>query len=137
VNGNGNSNGNGFRFPLFYEDVYDALNRTVTANPKGLSMKQIAADTWPARNPDTARSVLSRAINPESHDHNLAPDEMVRIMRVTEVPEHVIFFLCDEFGFDRPARKDKTTFERAVKSQLKNIQDQVSVLMREMKNWKE
>ena len=118
--------------PLFYDGILDSINKIVNGNPKGLSIKQIAMELWPARNPDTARSVLSRTLNEETDVH-LNPQELVHLMKITEAPEHVIFFLCDEFGFERPCRKDKTTFEREIKSQVKTIQEQINNLLREMK----
>lgn len=118
--------------PLFYEGILDAINKSVNGNPKGLSIKQIAMDLWPSRNPDTARSVLSRTLNEETDVH-LNPQELVHLMKITEAPEHFIFFLCDEFGFERPSKKDKTTFEREIKSQVKTIQEQINTLMRELK----
>lgn len=121
---------NGAQAPLFYEDVIDAINKTVAGNAKGLSIKQIAADMWPARNPDTARSEFSRCLNPEDHSHNLDPEEIVRMMEITEAPEHMIFFLCDRFGFERPGVKDKDTFKRELKQGLKTAVDILKVVAR-------
>jgi hypothetical protein len=54
-----------------YDDITDALSKTVNGNPHGLSLKQIASKLWPARTPDTAHSVLSRSINGEYPDVSL------------------------------------------------------------------
>lgn len=114
-------------FPIFYEDIYDALTKMVNTNPRGLNMKQIACELWPARHPDTARSALSRALNPENHDVNLDPEEMIKLMEICG-PEHVMFFLCDRFLFDRTTKKNKTTFEREVKTNFKSLLEGVKQL---------
>jgi hypothetical protein len=118
--------------PLFYEDIMDAINKMVNGNPKGLSLKQIAMDLWPARNPDTARSTLSRALNEENTEQNLNPMEIIKTMHITERPEDIIFYICDEFGYERPVKKDKERFEKVIKKQVKGIQDQVMFLSRQI-----
>ena len=118
---------------LFYEDIMDAIIKMVNGNPKGLSIKQIAMDLWPSRNPDTARAAFSRALNEENNDVNLNPPELVKTMHITSRPEDIIYFLCDEFGFERPARKDKSTFEREVKGQVRDIQERIGAVLQELK----
>lgn len=118
--------------PLFYEDIFDALNKTTNGNPQGLVLKQIASDLWPSRNPDTARSLLSRALNPENTDARLSPDEVVRLMDVCG-PEHVLFFLCDRFGFDRPVKKNRSKFEKEVKDIMKGLTEQMQHVARQIK----
>ncbi len=98
---------------MFYEDVYDALQKTVSGNPQGLAMKQVASALWPTRNPETARSVLSRALNPENNEVKLGPEEIEKVMELCG-PEHVIFYLCDKFGFERPHKKRDLTLEEEV-----------------------
>lgn len=119
-------------FPLFYEDIYDAMSKAANGNPRGLTLKQIACELWPSRNPDTARSVLSRALNPENVDAHLSPEDMVRFMEICGA-EHLMFFYCDRFGYERPAKKDKAAFEQEIKSELKNLVDGVAMLGRKMK----
>lgn len=117
--------------PLFYDGILDAINKAVNGNPKGLSLKQIAMELWPARNPDTARSVLSRTLNEETDVH-LNPQELLLLMKIIERPEDIIFFLCDEFGFDRPMKKDKESFKKEVKGDLKNIMENLKHLSRKV-----
>ncbi len=119
--------------PLFYEDIYDALAKTVNCNSQGLSLKQIACELWPARHPDTARSVLSRALNPENHDVHLDPEEVVKLMEICG-PEHVLFFLSDRFLRERPAKKNKAVFEREIKTELRNLVDGVKQLGRKIED---
>jgi hypothetical protein len=119
-------------FPLFYDDINDAISKMVNGNPEGLSIKQIAMDLWPSRNPDTARSAFSRAINSEQHDLNLRPEEVVKVMEITNRPEDVIFFLCDRFGFERPSKKERKSIEKSITSGIKSIQDQMRALMKEV-----
>lgn len=121
--------------PMFYEDIIDAILKMVNGNPKGLSIKQIAADLWPARNPDTARSALSRALNPENHDVQLNPEELDKTMEITEAPQHVIFYLCDKYGFERPAKKDKKTFQKEIKDKVSDLSSQVQALMKQIKTF--
>lgn len=111
------------QIPMFYEDIDDAIAKAVNTNPKGLNIKQIAMDLWPARNPDTARAAFSRAITPENNDVHLAPEEVVKTMEITEAPEHVIFYLCDRFGFERPKKKDTKTFEKAIKDEMHGLME--------------
>ena len=120
------------QIPLFYEDIMDAINRMVNANPNGLSMKQIAMDLWPACNPDTARSLLSRAITPESHDHNLNPEELNKVMEISGAPEHVIFYFCDKFGFERPRVKAPDSFEKDIKADLKTMTQMMKALVQKV-----
>lgn len=114
-------------FPMFYEDIYDALTKMVNSNPRGLSMKQIACELWPTRNPDTARSALSRGLNPENHDVHFSPEEMVKLMEICG-PEHVMFYICDRFLFERTTKKNKAAFEHEVKTNFKQLLDGVKQL---------
>lgn len=120
------------QFPMFYEDVNDAISKMINGNPNGLSIKQIAMTLWPSRNPDTARSVLSRAMNPENHDVQISPEELDKIIEITGAPEHLLFYLCDKYGFDRPARKDKEKFEKEIKKHIKDMQEQMSSIVRQL-----
>ena len=117
----------------FYEDIYDALNKTVNGNPQGLSIKQVACELWPVRNPETARNTLCRALNPENQDSNLDPEEIIKIMELCG-PEHVLYFLCDHFGFVRPSRKDKKDFEREIKEGVDEVKKQLSSLLRKVEH---
>lgn len=121
------------QYPLFYEGIMDALNKMVNGNPKGLSLKQIAMTLWPSRNSDTARSVFSRTLNEETDVH-LNPEEVVRTMHIADAPEHIIYFLCDEFGFERPLRKDKESFKRDVKSELKGVMNQLRIITKKIES---
>lgn len=116
--------------PLFYEDVYDAIEKAIAS--AGKTKKEIASVIYPGRRIETAMSLLTRALSPENTDVNLNAEMLLTIMRECR-PNDVINFLCDEFGFERPSKKDKTSFEKEVKSQVKNIQDQVSALMHQLK----
>lgn len=118
--------------PLFYEDIMDAIAKMVNGNPQGLSIKQIAMELWPARNPDTGRSTLSRSLSPEHHDQNLNPEELDKIMEITRAPEHVINYLCDKYGFERPSRKDKESFKKEVRQDLKGLMEQLKHISRKV-----
>ncbi len=115
-------------YPLFYDGIMDAINKMVHGNPKGLKIKQIAMDLWPSANPDTARSAFSRAINENNTEQNLTPEELITTMKITEAPEHIIYCLCDEFGFERPPKRDRRSLERNVTENLKSIQEQMKAI---------
>lgn len=114
---------------LFFEDVYDALEKSIAAS--GKSKKDIAAKVYPGRKIETAMSLLTRAMTPENTDVNLNMEMLLVILHETS-PDNFIHFLCDEFGFERSVRKDKETFEKDMKQQVKHIQDQVGSLMRQL-----
>jgi predicted ribosome quality control (RQC) complex YloA/Tae2 family protein len=118
---------------MFYEDIYDALRKTVDTNPRGLKIKTIACEIWPAKHPDTARSELSRSLNPEDRNANLRPEEIVRLMEVCG-PEHVLYYLCDRFIYERTMKKNKAGFEREMKSELKQLLDGVMHLGRKIED---
>lgn len=108
---------------LIYEDINDAISRMVNGNPMGISLKQIAMELWPSRNPNTARSALSRAMSSDYKDMRLSPQELDKLMEITGRPEDIIFFLCDKYSYERPAKKDKVSFEREIRSELKSLID--------------
>ncbi|HDK41278.1 MAG TPA: hypothetical protein ENH31_02875 [Nitrospirae bacterium] len=116
--------------PLFYEDFYDALEQSLSAS--GKTKKEIAAILYPGRTIETAKSLLSRALTPENTDVNLSVEALLTIMKETSADD-IIYFLCDEFGFERPARKDKSTFEREVKGQVRDIQERIGAVLQELK----
>jgi len=134
VNGRNGSKG---QQHLYYDDIYDAINKMVHGNPEGLSIKQIAMTLWPARADDTARNVLSRALNPNENDVNLKPEELDKAMDICKAPEHIIFYFCDKYGFERPQKKDPASFKREVKTQLKNVQDELRHIARKLENIQE
>ena len=111
---------------LFYDSIWDALGRTVHSNTKGYNIKQIGSRLWPSKEVENARATLSKAINPDNESVNLDPEELIKTMEITEAPEHIIYFLCDYFGFDRPPRKNKTAFETQIKEQFQDVVSQVT-----------
>lgn len=119
-------NNNGY---LFYETIYDALQKAIATS--GRSQKEIAALLWPGRDISTAKSLLSRALSPENTDVNLSPEKLITIMKEAR-PEDFIFFLCDEFGFERPARRIKKDVRREIEGQVKNISATLEVLVKKL-----
>jgi len=118
-----------YQVPLFYDDAYDALERAIAAS--GKTKKEIAAACYPGRSIETAKSLLSRALSPENNDVHLCICTILTIMRETR-PDDFIHYLCDEFGFERPIRKERKQFEKTVKEGMKAIQDQFRSLAREI-----
>jgi hypothetical protein len=117
---------------LFYEDIYDALQKMVHGNAYGFSMKEIAARLWPAKKPETARSTLSRAITEEYSDINLDPQEVEKSMEITGRPEDIIYYFCDKFGFERPVRKTRDSLKQEVMSRFGDIQELMKDLNKKM-----
>lgn len=104
--------------PLFYEDIYDAIEKAIASS--GKTKKEIASILYPGRKIETATSLLSRALTPENTDVNLNIEMILTILKETR-PDDFIAYLCDEFGFERPIRKDKERFEKVIKKQVKGI----------------
>lgn len=115
--------------PLFYEDAYDAIEKAIAAS--GKTKKELAAVLYPGRQIETAKSLLTRALTPENTDVHLSIEMLLTILRETR-SDDFIYFLCDEFGFERPQRKDKESFKRDVKQDLKALIDQVKNLSRKV-----
>ena len=111
-----------------YEDEYDAINTAIAAT--GRSKKELAALLYPGRKLSTAESLFSRLLSPESTDVNLTVAQEKAIMRATR-PEDVIYQLCDEFGFDRPARK-KAALETEIRLSMMNMQKQMLEMMQKL-----
>lgn len=111
---------------LFYGDAYEALERAIASS--GKTKKEIAAACYPGRTPETAKSLLSRALNPENSDVHLCICTMLTIMRETR-PDDFLYYLCDEFGFNRPDRKAPEDLEREVAAGMAEIKDMMQELM--------
>lgn len=115
--------------PLFYEDPYDAIDKSIAAS--GKNRKELASVVYPGRKIETAMSLLTRAMSSENTDVNLNIEMLLTILRETR-PDDFIYFLCDKFGFERPPRKDKEKFEKEIKKQVRILQDQVNSLLRQL-----
>lgn len=122
---------------LFYEDIYDALQKMVHGNAHGLSMKEIASLLWPAKKPETARSTLSRAITEEYADVNLDPQELEKTMEITGRPEDIIYYLCDKFGFERPPKKTRDSLKREVMDRFVDLQALMKDLGKKMEHMRD
>jgi hypothetical protein len=115
--------------PLFYEDAYDAIEKAIASS--GKTKKDLASIIYPGRKIETAMSLLTRALTPENTDVNLNLEMILTILRETR-PDDFLYFLCDEFGFDRPVKKNKETFEKEIKKQVKGLQEQLVSLVRQL-----
>lgn len=115
--------------PLFYEDALDAVEKAIAST--GKTKKELASIIYPGRQIETAKSLFSRALSSENTDVNLSVEMLLTIMKETR-PDDFIFYLCDEFGFDRPIRKDKESFKREVRTDLKELVNRVKILSRQV-----
>lgn len=114
---------------LFYDGPYDALERSIAKS--GKPKKAIACTVYPGRQPDTAKSLLSRAMSPENTDVRMSIENLLTIMHET-TPEDFIFYLCDEFGFERPHRKLKKDATRAILQEFENINRHLAVISKHL-----
>ena len=85
---------------LFYDDEFAALRDTIE-NGKGY--KATAMHLWPAMRPESAYARLKVCCN-ERGDQHLRFGEVVRVMQFNERFD-ALYFICDEVGHDRPARR--------------------------------
>ena len=111
-----------------YEDAYDALNQSIAET--GRSRKEIAARVYPGRKIETAHSLFSRALSPENTDVHLT-EEMIETIMDASRPDDYIFYLCDKYGFDRPARKP-AALEADIRLNLQGMQKQMIELVKKI-----
>ena len=114
---------------LFYDGPYDALEKAIAVS--GKPKKAIAEAAWPGRQPETAKSLLSRALSPENTDVNLNVDVLLVIMRETR-PDDFINYLCDEFGFERPSRKTSDKIRQDIEAEVSEINKRLAILIRHL-----
>lgn len=92
-----------FKPPIYYDDIFEAVDLQIMAS--GQSKKELAAHLWPGRRIETAKSLFSRALNPENTDVHLTVEQLMAMMDVIGA-EHVINFLCDRYFYQRPSKRD-------------------------------
>lgn len=113
---------------LFYENAYDALTKTI--NQSNIPQKEIACAIYPGCEMSTAKSRFSRAMSPES-DVKLHLENIITILKMAGASDF-IFYLCDEFGFERPQRKAKKDVRRELEVQIKEINKNLTVLIKRL-----
>ena len=113
--------------PLFYEDIYEAIEKAIGVS--GKTKKELAMILYPGRQIDTAKSLLSRALSPENTDVHLSIEMLITLLKETR-PEDIIYYLCDEFGFERPHKKDTASFEREIKNKVRGLKEQLNGIAR-------
>jgi hypothetical protein len=118
-----------YQVSLFYDDAYDALEKSIAAS--GKTKKEIAASCYPGRSIETAKSLLSRALSPENTDVHLCICTILTVMHETR-PDDIIFYLCDEFGFNRPDRKNEEQFEKEIRQDLRGVSEVLKVLTKKL-----
>ncbi|MCK9570044.1 hypothetical protein M0R72_13965 [Candidatus Pacearchaeota archaeon] len=112
---------------LFYDGPYDALEKSIALS--GKTKKHIAEALWPGRQPETAKSLLSRALSPENTDVHVNLENLLTILRETR-PEDFLYYLCDEFGFERPDKKSPEKLKNHIVDGIKSIDQQMKTLIR-------
>lgn len=114
---------------LFYDGPLDAVEKSIAVS--GKPKKAIAEAVWPGRQPETAKSLLSRALAPDNTDVNLNVENLLVIMREAR-PDDFIYFLCDEFGFERPDKKTPDKIKQDIAEEVKQIRGQLAALLRQL-----
>lgn len=114
---------------LFYDGPFDALEKSIAFS--GKPKKAIAEAIYPGRQPDTAKSLLSRSMSSENTDVRLSVENLLVIMRETR-PEDFLFFLCDEFGFERPNKKTSDTIKKDIQAEFHEINSRLKILIRQL-----
>jgi len=114
---------------LFYESIYDALEKGIIFS--GKTKKDIATILYPGCLLETAKSRLSRALSPEHTDVNISAENIQTIMKETR-PDDVIYYLCDLFNFERPAKKTSDRIRQDIASEVIEINRRLGVLIRQL-----
>ena len=114
---------------LFYDGPLDAIEKSIAVS--GKPKKAIAESVWPGRQPETAKSLLSRALSPDNTDVNLSVENLLVIMREAR-PDDFIYFICDEFGFERPDKKTPDKIKQDIAEEVKQIRGQLAALLRQL-----
>jgi hypothetical protein len=115
---------------ITYDDPYDAFEKSISLS--GTPKKVVASILFPnTRKEETAKSRLSRALNPKDKGENLNPDQIIALMEATR-PEDFIYFLCDYFNFPRPLRKSSDDIQKEVHEEIKTMQSTLSILMKKV-----
>jgi hypothetical protein len=114
---------------LFYDGPYDALEKAIAQS--GKPKKAIACAIYPGRQPDTAKSLLSRALTPDNTDVRISVENLIVILKETR-PEDFIYYLCDEFGFERPVKKTKKDIHLAIYEELEEIKKKIEIVSKKI-----
>lgn len=115
---------------ITYESPYDALEKSIAIS--GMSKKEIASILFPnTQKLETAKSRLSRALNPEDKGENLNPDQIIAFMEATR-PEDFLYYLCDRFNFPRPIRKSQDDILKEVKDEIKTTASALESLIKKV-----
>ena len=114
---------------LLYEGPLDALEKSILIS--GKTKKSIASILYPDCQIDTAKSRLSRALSPEHSDVNISIGHLMVIMKECRA-EDFIYFLCDEFNFERPQRKTSDKIKQNIAQEVKEINSRLKILIRQL-----
>lgn len=109
--------------------AYYILDRSIAIS--GKTKKEIAAAIYPGRKPETAKSLLSRAMSSENMDVHLSIENILIIIKETR-PDDFLYFLCDEFGFERPSKKTPDKIKQYIAKELRDINYKLTALLRQL-----
>ena len=107
-----------FKAPAYYDDIYEAIDLQIMVS--GKSQKELAAVLYPGRQIETAKSLFSRAKSPENTDVNLSIEKLMALLDHAGA-EHIIYYLCDRFFFQRPQRRSEVAAEIDDNIKIENL----------------
>jgi len=107
-----------FKAPLYYDDIYEAIDLQIMVS--GKSKKELAAVLYPGRQIETAKSLFSRAMSPEYTEVSLSIEKLMALLDQAGA-EHIIYYLCDRYFFQRPQRRSRTAAEIDENIQVENL----------------
>jgi len=107
-----------FKAPLYYDDIYEAIDLQIMVS--GKSKKELAAVLYPGRQIETAKSLFSRAMSPEYTEVSLSIEKLMALLDQAGA-EHIIYYLCDRYFFQRPQRRSRTAAEIDYNIQVENL----------------
>lgn len=113
----------------FYESAYDALEKSIAIS--GKPRKAIAEAVYPGRQLETAKSLLSRALSPENNDVHINLENLQVIIKETR-PDDFLFWLCDEYGFNRPEKKTSDKLKKELAEEVKDINQRLNQLLKQI-----
>lgn len=113
----------------FYESAYDALEKSIAIS--GKPRKAIAEAVYPGRQLETAKSLLSRALSPENNDVHINLENLQVIIKETR-PDDFLFWLCDEYGFNRPEKKTSEKLKKELAEEVKDINQRLNQLLKQI-----
>ena len=117
-----------------HEDIYSAINADLAESRT--TRKEMACTLYPGRKPETAMGIFSRAMTADSTDVHLSVVQLRCIIQKTG-GQNIIAYLCDDAGYDQPAKKSKAGIREEIRAEMQNMLLSMTALARRMETVKE